>query len=170
MEPLTLIRKNDPLWDTQEIATASTEKLFFQNKKGQSGLTIVDTNMSGAGQLPKPQEMEITGLAMIIDPLAADEDVAALLFSGVAEINVNGQNKYRDLLYHLSPGAGILHANVAQVGQPSLTARNYLKDKIKVLPGEQFEVNVIFKSLTLTASVDVKMVIYRDFYVPASSL
>ncbi len=58
-----------PLYDYQTLAaTAVASQSFFQVPVGQSSKTIADTNMSLAGQLPKGQTFQITGIQVEILP------------------------------------------------------------------------------------------------------
>jgi hypothetical protein len=70
-----------PLYDYQTKAAAATpEQIFFQTPAGQSGKTINDTNMTLAGQIPKGQIFQITGVQVEFYPNLEVDSVAATQF------------------------------------------------------------------------------------------
>lgn len=66
-----------PLYDYQTLlAAGATSQAFFQVPIGQSGKTLTDTNMELAGQIPKGQTFQITGVQVELYP-GVDVDAAA---------------------------------------------------------------------------------------------
>ena len=58
-----------PIYDYQVLASAgATAQTFFQVPIGQAAKTLNDTNMDLAGQLPKGQTFQITGVQVEILP------------------------------------------------------------------------------------------------------
>lgn len=61
----------NPLYDTVTYAQAGQTSLtLFVNPVGQSSKTLADTNMTLAGQLPKPQEFLVTSIHVELLPPA----------------------------------------------------------------------------------------------------
>lgn len=92
-----------PLYDYQTLAaTAVATQSFFQVPIGQSSKTIVDTNMDLAGQLPKGQAFQITGIQVEVLPgvtiasTTADnafaDDVYTVLRTGALELIIGSKS------------------------------------------------------------------------------
>ena len=58
-----------PLYDYQVYpTTGQAQFVFFQNTIGLGGLTLANTNMEAAGQMPKPKEFLCTGIQVYYRP------------------------------------------------------------------------------------------------------
>lgn len=91
-----------PIYDYQTLAaTAVATQSFFQLPIGQSSKTVVDTNMDLAGQLPKGQAFQITGIQVEILPgvtiagttvdSAFADDVYTVLKTGALQLSIGSK-------------------------------------------------------------------------------
>lgn len=70
-----------PLYDYQvKTAAATAQQSFFQQPIGAAGKTLNDTNMDLAGQIPKGQTFQITGIQVELYPGVELDTAAATLF------------------------------------------------------------------------------------------
>lgn len=84
-----------PLYDYQAYPmVGATQLTFFQTPFGQGGSTLGDTNMSAAGQLPRPQEFLITGIQVYFKP----GNAVAVAGQAAAAIQENW-NDVNDILF-----------------------------------------------------------------------
>lgn len=58
-------------YDTAVVATGDTSVELYQNKVGQGGKTISDTNNQGSGQVPNSSHFTFDAIEVIVTPAAA---------------------------------------------------------------------------------------------------
>lgn len=89
-----------PLYDYQTLlAAGASSQRFFQVPVGQSGKTFSDTNMELAGQIPKGQAFEITGIQFEIYPAGTTSANA---------INNTTASKFADDVYNTLKGGHLI--------------------------------------------------------------
>jgi hypothetical protein len=89
-----------PFYDYQTLlAAGTTSQRFFQIPVGQAGRTFSDTNMELAGQIPKGQAFEITGVQFEIYPVGA---------TAATTINAAVASKFADDVYNVLKGGHLI--------------------------------------------------------------
>jgi len=88
-----------PLYDYQVYPLAGVAQMtFFQTTVGTGGLTLSNTNMEAAGQMPRPKEMLVTGIQVFYAPGNA---VAQTTVGATAQENWNDVSDVMDGLANL---------------------------------------------------------------------
>ena len=87
-----------PLYDSGDMATTTTQIQYFKTPVGQGGKTLVDTNMDTAGQLSNPKLFVISGFRVhatqkLTQAIARATDLASLLHGSFFSFDIGGNFK-----------------------------------------------------------------------------
>lgn len=133
-----------PLWDSVQIATASTTELqFFQEPIGQSSKTKLDTNMSAAGLITTGDFYDIAAIGIRLKDSVATQippdEFREILYTGYFELWISDRLCFSALIDDLPWGGGAFGNGSAAAaveysvnGSPSIRAMHFLKKKIRI--------------------------------------
>jgi hypothetical protein len=171
---------SQPLWDTVSVAaaTATSQATFYTIPRGgAAGKTLEDSNMTLAGQLPRPQVYYVKAVSFAVKatvPAAtsipnSETDFAEIL-DGVAQFVVGAKTMLEAPLYWFVAGFGI---NVQQLdagaavravnltnGLQGMPYRWFLKHRIMIDENENFRIDCSWETAFNSAvAVDLVMVL-----------
>lgn len=167
-----------PLYHYQTYGTAGTTQLtFFQDPVGSGGRTYADTNMTSAGQLPKPQSMLVTAVQVVFisgaavsvaaAPAANDYwlDMMALFESGWLEFFIGSKTYLRDAPigkfsndFRLAGHAAASDSTTAaaaqnvQIGYATFAGPKYQITPIQLIANQNFNVTLNWPAAVATPS------------------
>lgn len=147
-----------PLYDYQvKTAAATATQAFFQAPNGSPGKTLTDTNMVLAGQIPKGQTFQITGVQVelypgaLIDSATATQfanDMYAFYKSGTLTLEI-GSKKYiaHGNLLKFAPvnrlaGDNATGLTTQQISYMSAAGREFTVEKLLLESSQNFTVTL----------------------------
>jgi len=141
--------KIDWIWyHTQNVGTAAGDYTYFDTDQATSGIAV--TNMKMAGQLPAAEKFTIKEINVLIDPAAADADVAILKQDCVLELVIGETTIITAPLYNFIRE----HANL----------RLTLENPISLAGGVGFKVVLhLGTAVSAATSVTVQLVGVREY-------
>lgn len=170
---------SQPIWDTAPVAaaTATTQATFFQIPRGgAAGKTLEDSNMTLAGQLPRPQVYFVKSLSFSVKPtvpVATGNPVSLVqdfleILDGVLQFVVGAKVMLEVPLAWLVAGFG---AHVEQIdagaavravnmtnGLQGMPYRWFLKHRILIDENENFRGDVSWETAFSAAeAVDLQL-------------
>lgn len=163
-----------PLYDYQsKTAAATAEQIFFQSPAGQGGKTINDTNMLLAGQIPKGQVFQITGVQvelypdLDVDAAAATQfadDVYKFYKTGNLQLTIGSKDYIRHgNLLSFAPvnrfdGFAATTAAGHAISYLSAAGREFTVEKLLIESSQNFAVTLRdMPALTTTARLGVRL-------------
>lgn len=173
---------SQPLWDTSPVAaaTATTQVSFFQIPRGgAAGKTLEDSNMTLAGQLPRPQVYFVKSLSFSVkptvpaatgNPVTLVEDFLEIL-DGVLQFVVGAKVMLEVPLFWLVAGFGphieqidagaAVRAISMTNGLQGMPYRWFLKHRIMIDENENFRGDVSWET-AFSSGQAVDLQLYLD--------
>lgn len=153
---MTMMGFEWPLWDSAEIATTGTTELtLFQEPKGQSGKTPLDTNMKAAGLITTGDYYDMRAIGVTLKDAVATQippdELREILYFGLLELYISDRLAYESLLIDLPFGGGpwasgsaAAATEMAMNGFPSQENQHYFKKVIRIPRNVHFMVKLLW--------------------------
>ena len=154
-----------PLYHYQDVAATAlpSQLTFFQNPVGSNGLTLDDTNVESAGQMPAPKEMLVTSIQVALLPDAAPDggavnaeqwnDVYTLSRNGSLSFFIGSKTYLNEAPLGRFPtqnrlgGVADNGGQTLSTGYSVMTGRVYEITPVRLISNQNFNVTINFNNL-----------------------